>query len=336
MLINSIARADAGRTAAAEILPFAAPARDAPGARGEINLASVNLNLLVALDALLRHRNVTHAGHQIGLSQPAMSRALARLRDLFKDDLLVRSSSGLVPTPRADRLAQALPPILHQLRDLVGNRLLQPHEWQTRVTIVLPDHQALVLLPRLLPRLRERAPHLDLVADPQLAGALKRLEQGEIDFAVGQVGDTPTGTYLRKLYSDRIVGVLRRGHPALSQPLTEDGLAALRSVAILPPPEQGLGRVHDGLAKLGLPGQTPVLVPNMMTGCMTVAETDLLLVLPRRVAQRAAAMLPLELVELPLDLPSHEVSLIWHERRHRDPEHRWMRAEITAASVATV
>jgi DNA-binding transcriptional LysR family regulator len=299
---------------------------------GEVNLAGVDLNLLVALDALLRSRNVTHAGHQVGLSQPAMSRALARLRALFHDDLLVRTPKGLVPTRRADRLAEALPPILHQLRDMISTRPLLPHEWQTKVTIAMPDHQALVLLPRL----RERAPHLDLVTDPFLAGALKRLEQGEIDFAVGQIGEAPSGTYLRRLYSDRFVGLLRRDHPALSAPPTAEGLAALRCAVVFPGGDQGLRQIYDSLTKLELPDRAPVMVPNVMTACMMVAEVDLMLTVPSRVAQRAAAMLPLAMVELPFELPAYEVSLIWHERRHRDPEHRWMRAEMTAASLAAV
>lgn len=323
---NTMLRADGGS---------ASPSRSSLAVR-EVNLAGVDLNLLVALDALLRCRNVTHAGHQVGLSQPAMSRALARLRAMFHDDLLVRTPKGLVPTRRADRLSEALPPILHQLRDMITARPLLPHEWQTKVTIAMPDHQALVLLPRLLPRLRERAPHLDLVADPLLAGALKRLEQGEIDFAVGQVSDTPSGTYLKKLYSDRFVGLLRRGHPALSAPLTAEGFAALRRAVVLPGADHGLRQIYDSLTQLELPDRTPVMVPNMMTACMMAAETDLVLTVPHRVAQRAAAMLPLAVAELPFEWPAYEVSLIWHERRHRDPEHRWMRAEMTAASLAAV
>ncbi|MFC7556304.1 LysR family transcriptional regulator [Pseudoroseomonas wenyumeiae] len=122
--------------------------------RAEINLAAFDLNLLVALDALLECRNVTHAGHRVGLSQPAMSRSLARLRGMLGDDLLVRSSTGLVPTPRAERLASALPPILAQIRELLGSRSLAPEDWRSKITLAMPDHQALVLLSRLLPRVR--------------------------------------------------------------------------------------------------------------------------------------------------------------------------------------
>jgi DNA-binding transcriptional LysR family regulator len=302
----------------------------------EINLAAFDLNLLVALDALLECRNVTHAGQRVGLSQPAMSRCLARLRGMLDDDLLVRSSTGLVPTPRAERLAEALPPILVQIRDLLGSRSFAPEEWRSKVTLAMPDHQALVLLSRLLPRVRDRAPRLDVVVDSSLVGALKRLEQGEIDFAIGQIHDTPAGTYRRKLYEDRFACLLRQDHPALLQPWTPDSFAALRHAVIAPAAEDGFGKVHDSLAMLHLPDREPVLVPNAMAAPMMIAETDMVLTVPHRVATRMAAMLPLAVVDMPVEMPPYEVFLIWHERRHRDPEHRWMRAEIAAAALAAV
>ncbi|RMI17394.1 LysR family transcriptional regulator [Pseudoroseomonas wenyumeiae] len=304
--------------------------------RAEINLAAFDLNLLVALDALLECRNVTHAGHRVGLSQPAMSRSLARLRGMLGDDLLVRSSTGLVPTPRAERLASALPPILAQIRELLGSRSLAPEDWRSKITLAMPDHQALVLLSRLLPRVRERAPALDVVVDSSLAGALKRLEQGEIDFAIGQIHDTPAGTYRRKLYDDRFACLLRQDHPALSQPWTPERFATLRHAVIAPGSEDSFGRIYDSLAGLHLPDRDPILVPNAMTAPMMIAETDLVLTVPHRVATRIAAMLPLQVMEVPMELPTYEVFLIWHERRHRDPEHRWMRAEIAAATLSTI
>lgn len=316
--------------------PVAAPLPAPAGGRGAINLAAFDLNLLVALEALLQHRNVTHAGQQVGLSQPAMSRALARLRGMLNDELLVRGATGLVPTPRAERLATVLPPLLAQIRELLGSRSFAPEEWRSRITLAMADHQALLLLSRLLPRLREKAPQLDLVVESVLAGALRRLEQGEIDFAIGQIQDMPAGTYRRKLYDDRFVCLLRQDHPALSAPWTPEHFAALRHAVIAPGAEEGFGQVYDSLARLPLPDRDPVLVPNAMTAPMLVAETDLVLTLPHRVAQRLAAMLPLRVMEPPLALPPCEVFLIWHERRHRDAAHRWLRSQIAAATLSAI
>jgi len=308
----------------------AAPQRTMP------NLASVDLNLLVALDALLEHRNVTHAAQHVGQSQPAMSRALSRLRGMFNDDILVRTSTGLAPTPRGERLAAMLPSVLESIREMVTSRSFAPGEWRSKATLAMPDHQALVLLPRLLPRLRERAPHLDVVTDPLLAGALRRLELGEIDLAVGQISDTPPGYLRRSLYSDRFACLLRQDHPALAKEWTIESFSTLRHAVIASGSEDGFGQVYDGLAKLDLPDRDPMLVPNMLTAPAMIAETDLVLTVPHRVATRVAAMMPLAVVEPPLELPPYEVALIWHERRHRDPDHSWLRSEIAAAALATV
>lgn len=308
----------------------------APATIGGINLASVDLNLLVALEALLEQRNVTYAGQRVGLSQPAMSRALARLRGVFNDDLLVRTSSGLTLTARGEQLLAKLPSALGMIREILATRSFKPEDTKSKITVAMPEHQALVLLPRLLPRLRARAPNLDIVIHSLLAGSLKRLENGEIDFAVGQVDDTPPGFFRRTLYTDRFVCLLRRDHPSLQHEWTADRFSALRHAVIAPGSEDGFGQVYDALTKLKLPDRDPLIVPNMMAAPMMVAETDLVLTVPHRVAMQAASMLPLVAMELPVEFPTYEVSLIWHERCHRDTEHSWMRTEIAAATMAVV
>lgn len=306
------------------------------GRVGGINLASVDLNLLVALEALLQQRNVTYAGQSVGLSQPAMSRALARLRDMFNDELLVRTSTGLAPTARGEQLLAKLPPTMGSIREILTSRGFRPEDTKSKIAVAMPEHQALVLLPRLLPRLRSRAPHLDIVVNPLLAGTLRHLENGETDLALGQVDDTPPGFFRRTLYTDRFACLLRRDHPSLQQDWTAELFRTLRHAVIAPSSGSGFGQVYDPLAKLRLPDQDPLTVPNMMMAPMMVAETDLVLTVPRRVAMRAAAMLPLAVMELPIECPSYEVSMIWHERSHRDHEHGWMRSEMAAATLDVV
>lgn len=301
-----------------------------------VNLASFDLNLLVALQALLEQRNVTYAGQKVGLSQPAMSRALGRLRDIFHDELLVRTSSGFGLTARGEQILTKLPAAMTQICEILVARKFSPQDMRSKVRMAMPDHQALVLLPRLLPRLRTRAPNVDVVAHSMLAGSLKRLESGEIDFAVGQVDNTPPGFYRRALYTDRYVCLLRRDHPALKEKWTADRFSALRHAVIAPGSEDGFGHVYDVLTQLDLPDKDPLIVPNMMAAPMMIAQTDLALTVPHRVALQAASILPLTIMEVPVDLPSYEVSLIWHERCHRDEEHSWLRTEIVAASIAIV
>lgn len=303
---------------------------------GRINLAGVDLNLLVALEALLVERNVTHAADRVGLSQPAMSRALGRLRGLFDDELLVRSSSGLVPTARSEQLAAELPEALNMLRTLLASRDTAPGSWEATVNIDMPDHQALDLLPRLLPRLREAAPGVTVVTAPLGSRTLRALESGAVDLAVGQLRTTPFGFYRRTILTDRFVCLLRVDHPALQGGTPEpERLAGLRHVAIAPPALEEPGLVYDAVAMLEIPDPSPVVVQNTMAAAMLVAETDMVLTIPRRTAARIARMLPLAITAPPAPLPSYELSLVWHERLHRDPNCAWLRGELAASLAPT-
>jgi DNA-binding transcriptional LysR family regulator len=307
-----------------------------PPRRRDVNLAGIDLNLLVALEALLTERQVTLAAGRVGLSQPAMSRALGRLRDLFHDDLLVRSSAGLVLTRRAEYLAAELPQAMARLRTLIGNVDAGQEASRTTLTVAMPDHQSLVLLSRLAERVRIRAPHIDLVTQPSLAATARRLETGEIDLAIGCVRETSAGFYRRALYTDRFACVVRKGHPVLGETWNADRFAALRHAMIAPAAEEGFAQIYDRLAELQFIGCDPLIVPNAMTAPFMIAETDIALILPMRTARRAASLLPLTVLEVPIDLPAYEVSLLWHERRHRDADCVQLRAEIAAVALTVV
>ncbi|MEI9431832.1 LysR family transcriptional regulator [Mesorhizobium sp. Cs1299R1N3] len=313
------------------------PPRIVNGARAtrqQRMLASIDLKLLLSFEALLEHRNVTHAARHMSVSQPSMSRSLTRLRGIFNDDLLVRGSSSLVPTPQAERLAKLLPPVLNAVRTMI-DRDCDQGACRSKATMAMPDHQALILLPPLLPILREHAPYLHIVTDSLLGGALSRLERGEIHLAVGQIDAAPLGYLRRTLYADRFACLLRQNHPALAREWTIETFATLHHAALASDSKDGFGRVHDELVKLDLLDRDPVLVSNILTAATAVAASDLVLIVPRRVATRIAALLPLQIVDPPVELTPYEVALIWHERCHRDPEHRWLRHEITAAASQT-
>ncbi|WP_207478247.1 LysR family transcriptional regulator [Arenibaculum pallidiluteum] len=300
-----------------------------------VNLAGIDLNLLVALEALLAERNVTYAANRIGLSQPAMSRALGRLRGLFNDELLVRSSSGFVLTARAEQLAAELPRALNGLRCLLATRDTTPETWAATVSIAMSDHQSLVLLPGLLPRLRARAPGVDITTAPLGDGVLRDLEGGDADFAIGQLRSTPFGFYRRNLYVDPFVHLLRSGHPVLRDGGgAPDRIAGLRQVVIAPGAGDRTGLLHDMPILPDLPDRNPLAVQDTMTAAMVVAETDLMLTVPRRTAVRIAGMLPVAILEPPSPLPDYAVSLVWHERHHRDPRFTWLRSELIAAAMA--
>jgi DNA-binding transcriptional LysR family regulator len=299
-----------------------------------VNLAGVDLNLLVALDALLAERSVTQAANRVGLSQPAMSRALGRLRDLLEDRLFVRTSVGLAPTPRAEALAATLPQTLASIRQMITAPEFVPQRWRATVPIALLDYHAFVLLPKLLPRLKQRAPELDLNVESLVPDPFGRLEAGDIDLALGTFEDTPPGFYRRTLLSDQFACLVRKGHPVLEQAWTIERFAGLSHIQVSPGGQGCAERVDAALAAAGLKRRAVVSLPYFMTAPMIVAQTDMVLTVPRRVAEQAAATLPLEVLAPPVPLPAFVVSALWHERRHRDKEHAWLRSEIAAASLS--
>ncbi|HYG87676.1 MAG TPA: LysR family transcriptional regulator [Azospirillum sp.] len=299
----------------------------------EVNLAGIDLNLLVALDALLTERSVTRAADRVGLSQPAMSRALSRLRALFGDRLLVRTSAGLAPTPRAEALALRLRAVLAEVGQIVRAPAFDPARFTGTARLAMPDYQSLLLLPVLLPRLERDAPGLNITLIPPRASVPAELEAGDLDLAIGHFPDLPAGFYAQTLLTEDFACLVRRGHPALTEPLTPQSFAELRHALITIRDDRSPGVVDDALERLGLRRRIALRIPNFLAAPLIVAETDLIITLPRRLAHRLAGMADVEVLEPPLPLDSFAITQLWHERRHDDPEHAWLRAAVAAAAT---
>jgi DNA-binding transcriptional LysR family regulator len=310
--------------------PLLSPAAAAAPLRARtINLSSVDLNLLVALEALLEHRNVTHAANTVGLSQPAMSRSLSRLRGMFNDDLLVRRSSGYVRTVRGEQLHDRLRPTLDAIREIVSSRTAGAEEWRSTIRLAIADHQALILLPPLLDRLSTEAANTEILTEPLMPNILKKLENGELEMAVGQLDGMTTGFYQRTLYTDDYACLLRQDHPALRDGWSAERFYTLRHA--MPPGHEGERSPLMSLTDLPA-RQFCVVSPNTMGAALALLESDMALTVPRRVAAKMATLLPLRIVELPIGLEPYQVKLLWHERTHRNTEHAWVRAQIAAAA----
>jgi DNA-binding transcriptional LysR family regulator len=306
------------------------------GARSstEINLAAVDLNLLVALEALLHHRNVTRAADAVGLSQPAMSRALSRLRGMFNDELIVRTSAGYVFTVRGEQLHERLPAALNAVRDLVASRMSGADYWLSTFRLAMPDHQALVLL-NMLDRLDTELKSTAIVIEPLTPNHVKRLESGELEMAVGQVGTTCSGFFQRTLYKDHYACLLRNDHPALGDNWSIERFFEIRHALIAPGHDGERSFAVDALERVP-PRQRCVLSPNVMGTAMAVAESDMVLTVPSRVAMKLASLLPLRIVELPLEAEPYEMVMLWHERSHRDPNHAAMRSQIAETAMRLI
>lgn len=293
-----------------------------------MNLRALDLNLLVALDALLRERHVSRAAERVGLSQPAMSNALGRLRRLFGDDLLVRTSGGMQPTPRALELAAPLEALLRQVE-----RLMQPQaafdaeRSDRRFALRLSDLLALLLLPALQAAVERQAPRasLDIVHLPP-AATVDALERGEVDAAVSMGLEHGGAIRSRVLLRDRMVCVLRRGHPAAGEPLTLERFLALRHLKVSQSPSDRRF-ADDVLAPLKQERTVALNVPSWLVAGPVLAASDLVAVMPARLAEALAAG-SLVVRELPLAAAAFDWRLYWHRRDDASPPNVWLRERL--------
>jgi DNA-binding transcriptional LysR family regulator len=297
----------------------------------DLDLAAIDLNALVVLDALLAERHVTRAAAKVGLSQSAVSHALARLRALLGDPLLVRGPRGaLVATPRAEAIAPALRQALDGVRTAIrGEPRFDPATVRRSFRIGTGDYAELILLPRLVARLAREAPGVDLWVVPVPDDTAAALAAGAIDLAIGVWGapSWPAGLYQRGLFDEDFRCVVRAGHPATAQRLTLARFCELDHLLVAPRGTPG-GTVDNQLAALGRTRRVAVRVPHFLIAPHVIAASDLVVTIATRLARLYAEPLGLELIAPPLDLPPFTVSMVWHERAHHDPGHRWLRERL--------
>lgn len=243
-----------------------------------MDLHGVDLNLMVAFDALMRERSVTKAGVRVGRTQPAMSAALARLRHLFKDELFIRCVSGLRPTPRAIELAVPISSALGQLKQtLEFTQSFEPSESTVTFTLGVSDHPACVVLPRLLRRLGIAAPGITLRVRALSARdhAVEMLDTGEVDTAVGVVTATTPRIHTAAMFTERFVCVLRHAHPVKTQRLTLQVFLALHHLLVSPEGD-GVGHVDVQLGQLGKKRKIALQLPQMYAAPAILTATDLI------------------------------------------------------------
>jgi DNA-binding transcriptional LysR family regulator len=294
-----------------------------------VNIAAINLNLLPVLDALLAERSVSRAGQRLGLSQPAVSNALAQLRAVLGDPLLVRGPRGMIPTERALALAGPLRAALSALANgLEPQRAFDPATAERAFTILTNDFVALALLPRLLARLEREAPGVRLqIRAWQENRVAADLERGEADLMIGFRRELPASHREERLFEDRFVVAVRKGHPAVRARLTLPTYVRLRHVIVSHVPE-GRGVVDDALAARGLRRTVALRVSHFLLVPAIVAATDYVAAVSELVVRPFAEAWPLRLFKLPLAVPLAWVRTIWHERTDGSAAHAWLRGVI--------
>jgi DNA-binding transcriptional LysR family regulator len=284
-----------------------------------------DLALLVPLDALLQEGGVTAAARRVGLSTPAMSHSLARIRERLGDPILVRAGRGMVLTPRALALkAQVHEAVLSARAALSPARPFVAQELDREFVVHATDYVLTVLGAAVDRRLREEAPRAVLRVVPNSADDAAQLREQGSDLAVGIYGDLPPEMRARTLLTDRFVCVLRKGHPALRKRFTLGQFVAWPHLQVAPRGKPG-GYVDDVLRERGLTRTVARAVPYFHAALQLVAETDYLLTVSERVARRFADVLSLTVLEVPLPLRPYALSLVWHPRLDADEAHRFLR-----------
>jgi len=293
----------------------------------ETNLRSVDLNLLTALDALLEHNNITRAGAALNLSQPAMSRALMRLRGLFEDPLLVRTGRTMAPTRVALELKQPVRDVLDSVRGLVRPREFDPADARGAFHVNAPDATTIVVLSKALEQISRQAPNLDFVITNVSVGRLDAMVDGQIDLAVDTFAELPDGFHREGLLRDRLVCVARADHPVVSEGLEAEAYLGWPHAKLATASSEILDSI---LESYGMRRRIALTVPNFITAASIVAETNWLLTLPSNLATRVHEMLPLAILELPFNVPEQDLEQVWHKRSHQDLRDIWLRGQIAA------
>lgn len=294
----------------------------------------IDASLLTVLAALLDTSSVSAAAAALGRTQPAVSHALARLREQLGDALLVRVGTKMVLTPRAEALREPLRESLARLREqLAPKRGFDPATATQSFSLLATDYIAALVLPAVLPVLRRDAPGIDLVFRAPVANVGPELAEGRCDLGFVVRSKAEAGLRRRRLFDDEFVCIVQRHHPWVRR--APDLAGYLEAAHVLVAPFGGTGGfVDDVLAERGLQRRVAVRLGHFGLTSRVLIGTDLVTTLPRRLAQTMVEQGPLAIVRLPLTVRPFSVSLVWHDRVHDDPGVVWLRERIvTYASV---
>ncbi len=291
-----------------------------------MHLSRIDLNLFVVFEAIYSEGSITRAAQVLHLTQPAVSHALARLRDSLQDELFVRSQRGMTPTPLAQQIIGPVRASLQGLRIAVQeNREFDPQRLEKTFRLSLRDIFEVMLLPRLTREINRRAPRVEINCLRVARGDLQHeLASGHLDLAADVLLSHDDNICHEKLKEDRLVCLLRRDHPLTGESLTLEAYLAARHV-LVSSRERGPGYEDVELSRHGLRREIGLRTPHYYSAALVAAETDMILTVPALFAEVLCQSVPVVLREFPIPLPPMEVYLYWHRNMDRDPANRWLR-----------
>ncbi|WP_158502480.1 LysR family transcriptional regulator [Vitiosangium sp. GDMCC 1.1324] len=304
-----------------------------------MHIGAIDLNLVVVLRALLDERSVSRAARRLGLSQSATSHALGRLREVIQDPLFVRTRTGLVPTARAEAMASSVRASLDTLNEtLFAHAPFDPSTVRRTFHVRPSDYVEYLMIPKLIERLVEVAPGVDIFARSTATEPALALEQGELDLLIQppRTGEQTEGFHMERLWDEQFVGIARQGHPLTRGRVTLERFARAKHALVAPRGQPGGGRIDEALRERGLHRHIAYTTPSFLAAPQVIAATDLVMVLPARLAIALAGQLRLATFEPPVEIPGFEMAMFWHDRHDSDPAHAFIRGEFAhvAASLS--
>lgn len=291
-----------------------------------MNLRKLDLNLLVVFNQMLLDRSVSMAAERLGLSQPAVSNALKRLRILLQDDLFLRTSRGMEPTPYALHLAEPVVYALNALQSALSHRdVFDPETSRRTFNLALTDIGEIYFMPLLMNALAQRAPHVQISTVRPHAGNLKEdMEAGTVDLAAGPLPDLQTGFFQTRLLRHRYVCMFRRNHPVARAPMTLAQFSALDHVGVHSA-NTGHADIDALMDRAGVRRRMRLRVPHFVAVGPILQSTDLIATVPERFSERIADAFGLVSTPHPVRLPDIAINLFWHAKFNRDPANLWLR-----------
>jgi DNA-binding transcriptional LysR family regulator len=296
-----------------------------------MNPNRIDLNLLKVFEAILQTRSVTIAASNLGLTQSAVSNALNRLRDALGDPLFVRTSEGMMPTPRAEAIANPIREGFGMIRRSLEEQLgFDPRNAERDFRIFMTDVGQMVLLPPLVALVMGDCPHIGIqtVQTPPFRLREAAMESGDVDLAVGYFQDFEGPFHCQGLFIEDFVCMVRAGHPHIQGNLSLKQFLATEQLVYVP---SGGGHhyqeslVEKVYQEQGLPRRVAVRLSHFLGLWTIIMASDLLVTIPRRLAKACATMVNVQILETPITLPSFQITQYWHERFHNDPANKWLR-----------
>jgi DNA-binding transcriptional LysR family regulator len=297
-----------------------------------VNLAAIELKLLVVFDAMLVERSVTRVGFRLGMSQPAVSNALNRLRDLLKDQLFLRTGEGMIPTPRALELGEPLQAALRQIERTLEPATFQPQELDWTFNLAVSDYVSVVFLPALIEHLTRVAPSVKLriqsKRNPEVPGLL---DNNDVDLAIGIIPDLPRRFRRASLYRDRYICMMRAGHPLAGSPISLGDFQAVDHLAIKPSANEN-SRADRLLNRQGVKRRIATTAQQLLAAPAIVSRSDLVVLVFERVVayfDRSAFYF----CPVPVEDMFFRVSSVWNHAHTEDAANKWLRRQIAEVAA---